>query len=227
MTSKLFEDFDERSREVRRYFILLSELESGSIQLSSIVNEQCIRTETVDSELAKTLKATGFLLLYNLIESTMRNIVEAICDEIQDNQIPFDYVSDKIKKIIIKNFKNSKTKLDELISELQVVSLDIVASNLREEKVFSGNVDAKEIRKVAKRYGFSATTDGRRTRDGIDLLQIKQNRNDLAHGIKSFEEVGRDATADELLRIQKRVVHYLKEIIANVEDYLAQQQYLK
>jgi hypothetical protein len=59
------------------------------------------------------------------------------------------------------------------------------------------------------------------------LLKIKTNRNDLAHGFKSFEEVGKDATAEELLQIKKRVVCYLREILQNIEDYISKQEYLK
>ena len=58
------------------------------------------------------------------------------------------------------------------------------------------------------------------------LLRIKTNRNDLAHGSKSFEEVGKDATADELLVIRRRVICYLREILKNIETYISNEEYL-
>ncbi len=58
-------------------------------------------------------------------------------------------------------------------------------------------------------------------------MRVKTNRNYLAHGFKSFEEVGKDATADELLVIQKRVNCYLREILENVENYILNDEYLK
>lgn len=76
-------------------------------------------------------------------------------------------------------------------------------------------------------YGFSCKTNAKKTKDGSDLLKVKTNRNDLAHGFKSFEEVGRDATADELLEIQKRVIYYLKAILENIDSYLSNKEYLK
>ena len=76
-------------------------------------------------------------------------------------------------------------------------------------------------------YGFSYKTNAKKTKDGRDLLTVKTNRNDLAHGFKSFEEVGRDATADELLKIQKRVICYLREILKNVETYISNKEYLQ
>jgi hypothetical protein len=39
--------------------------------------------------------------------------------------------------------------------------------------------------------------------------------------------VGKDATADELLKIQKRVIFYLREILQNIETYLSNEDYLK
>lgn len=76
-------------------------------------------------------------------------------------------------------------------------------------------------------YGFSDRTTAKKTQNGSDLLRVKTNRNDLAHGFKSFEEVGKDATADDLLKIQKRVICYLREIWQNIETYLSNEDYLK
>ena len=50
---------------------------------------------------------------------------------------------------------------------------------------------------------------------------------DLAHGFRSFQEVGKNATADELLEIKKRVICYLKEILKNIDEYIIKQEYLK
>ncbi|NET55552.1 MAG: hypothetical protein F6K47_05090, partial [Symploca sp. SIO2E6] len=50
--------------------------------------------------------------------------------------------------------------------------------------------------------------------------------NDLAHGFKSFKEVGRDISADELVEIKKKVISYLREILQNIETYLANREYL-
>jgi hypothetical protein len=95
------------------------------------------------------------------------------------------------------------------------------------KKLFSGNLDAKRIKETAEKYGFSYQTNPRKTDNGSDLLKIKTNRNDLAHGFKSFEKVGQDYTADDLLKMQKRVIHYLKTILQNIETYIYNQEYLK
>jgi hypothetical protein len=55
---------------------------------------------------------------------------------------------------------------------------------------------------------------------------VRENRNDLAHGIKSFEEVGRDKTIEELIGIKEELVEYLRQILENIQDYLEKQEYL-
>ncbi len=57
-------------------------------------------------------------------------------------------------------------------------------------------------------------------------MTIKSNRNDLAHGVKSFAEVGREKSADELLKIKNKVIKYLRNILVNIETYIANQEYL-
>ncbi len=204
MKSTLFKDFDERAQEVSKYFLLLKNLEQGSIKLR-MGNLAYFKIKNIDTELEKTLKSTGFLLLYNLIESTMRNAIETIFDDIKSQNASFDDMRDEIKKIIIQNFKNNKST-DNLLNGIQNISLDIISISFDKEKLFSGNIDARKIKQTAEIYGFSYKTNAIKTQDGNDLLKIKTNRNDLAHGFKSFEEIGREASADELLRIKKRVM---------------------
>ncbi|NEN99440.1 MAG: hypothetical protein F6K50_29340, partial [Moorea sp. SIO3I7] len=172
----------------------------------------------------KTMKASGFLLLYNLVESTMRSAIEAIFDELQSKRISFDEIRPELKKIVLKNLKNRNH--DKVISNLTAISIDIINAGFDKQKLFSGNIDGRKIQETAKEYGFSCTTDHANTGHGEDLKTVKENRNDLAHGIKSFAEVGRDKSADDLLKIQEKVVNYLRQILQNIETYLANQEYL-
>jgi hypothetical protein len=229
MTSLLFQDFNERSKEVSKYFMFLKSLEQGSTQLSMKGIEGKNKIRQIDPELEKTLKASGFLLLYNLVESTMRNAIEAIFDEIKSQGVSFDKIRPEIKKLIFKNLKKclEKNNPDELLQNITVISLDIIAASFDRKNLFSGNIDEKLIKETATKYGFSCRTDSRKTGDGGDLSTVKSNRNDLAHGIKSFAEVGRDKSADELLKITKKVIKYLKGILQNVDTYLANKEYLK
>ncbi|MBD1880709.1 MAE_28990/MAE_18760 family HEPN-like nuclease [Coleofasciculus sp. FACHB-T130] len=224
MTSALFQDFNERSREVSKYFIFLKSLEQKTTKLSMESKGGSLKIREIDPELIKTLKASGFLLLYNLVEATMRNAIEAIFDELRGKEVSYDQIRPELKKIVLKNLK--KRDPGKIFSSISDIALDIITAGFDKQDIFSGNIDGKKIRETATEYGFSHLTDYAKTADGSDLLTIKSNRNDLAHGIKSFAEVGRDKTADELLEIQKKVVRYLKQILQNIEQYLSNQEYL-
>ncbi|NJK52341.1 MAG: hypothetical protein HC936_05075 [Leptolyngbyaceae cyanobacterium SU_3_3] len=224
MTSVLFQDFDERSKEVSKYFIFLKSLEQSTTKLSMEDKQRNPKIREIDSELLKTLKASAFLLLYNLVEATMRNAIEAIFDELRSKGVPYDQIRPELKKIVLKNLK--KRNSDDMFSKIAAISVDIITAGFDKEDLFSGNLDGRKIRNTATEYGFSCSTDYSRTGNGKDLLTVKTNRNDLAHGFKSFTEVGRDKTTDELLEIKNKVIRYLKQILLNIEQYLANKDYL-
>jgi hypothetical protein len=224
MTSALFQDFNERSREVSKYFIFLKSLEQGTTKLSMAGKGGSPKIREIDPELIKTLKASSFLLLYNLVEATMRNASEAIFDELRGKGVSYDQISPKLKKIVLKNLK--KRNPDKIFSSITAISLDIITAGFDKQDLFSGNIDGRKIIDTATEYGFSHLTDYARTAHGSDLLTVKSNRNDLAHGIKSFAEVGRDKSAAELLEIKNKIVRYLKQILQNIEQYLSNKVYL-
>lgn len=224
MTSTLIQDFTERSKEVSKYFIFLKNLEQGTIKLSMNGNNNSSKIKAIDPELFKTLKASGFLLLYNLVEATMRNVIEAIFDRLSSEGVSYDQIRPELKKIVLRNLK--KRNPDKIFLKITSIAVDIITAGFDKEELFSGNIDSRKIRDTAAKYGFSHETDSVRTGDGRDLLTIKEHRNNLAHGIKSFTEVGRDQTTDELLEIKNKVIRYLKQILQNIETYLENREYL-
>ncbi len=157
----------------------------------------------------------------------MKNAIEAIFDDLQNQGVSFDEIRPELKKIVLRNLKIKMDKIDinNIEKTITDVSLDIINFG-KPEKPFSGNIDAKLIRDTANKYGFSDKTDYAKTSDGSDLLTVKTNRNDLAHGSKSFAEVGKEKSADELIKIKDKVVKYWREILANIQIYIDNQEYL-
>ncbi len=154
----------------------------------------------------------------------MKNAIEAIFDELQNQGVSFDKIRPELKKIVLRNLKRRDP--DKIFAQIQYISLDIVKIGFKREELFSGNIDSRLIKETAKKYGFSAKTDYAKTTDGSDLLTVKTNKNNLAHGIKSFAEVGKEISADELIEIKNKVVKYLRQILENIETYLDKQEYL-
>ena len=217
-------DFNTRVEEVNKYFNFLEQLSTENTKLAVLENNGEHRIKPIDSELEKTLKANGYLLLYNLVESTMRNAIEAIFEELKSSRVSFNSLRIEVKKIVLYNFKNRSPK--NVHSRITDISTDIIKAGFNRRKLFSGNVNREQITKTAREYGFSYDTDHAKTKHGENLDAVMENRNDLAHGNKSFADVGKEVTIEDILQIKDEVVEYLRQILINIENYLENQEYL-
>jgi len=217
MTRPLLDDFEARRRQVRHYLaIVLGSERSTPLGTATTAQERRLLT----------LRAGTFLLFYNLIEASTRAAIEVIHDRIITDQTPFDRLIPCIRRESVKRFKKH-AKVDAHDGLLPGFPSAFVAVAMADSAEFSGNVDARVIRDLGAAYGFSCATDKAVTRDGIDLLTIKNIRNDLGHGRKSFEEVGRDYPATELLAMSRRALPFMRSILANISEYLDERAYLE
>ncbi len=211
-------EFQDRVQEIEAFFGFIHSVDSNQTVL--MTQEGAPAYSTSDREdLLRTFKASAFLLLYNLMESTVCNSIEAIFDELKVKGTSFDEYDDKVKKIIIDNLKLHSSHA--IVPELREIAVDIAAKTFKKREIVSGNVDASAIRKVADRYGFS-----RPAADGSSLLTIKSHRNDLAHGAKSFAEVGRAFSMEDMKRLKEQVIRYLGALLASISTYLQEEHYL-
>jgi len=217
-------DFNTRVSEINGYFLFLEGLIREEIKLAVVGNEGEMQIRAVNSELAKTLKANSFLLLYNLIESSMTNAIEAIFDELESQKVSFNSVRLELKKIVLQNFKDRSHQ--SVYKQITDISLDIIKVGFKRDKVFSGNIDGDKITDTARQFGFSYDTDYAKTKHGKGLYDIKKKRNSLAHGHKSFAEVGRDTGISDLITSKDEVVEYIRQILQNIESYLNSKEYL-
>jgi ribonucleotide reductase beta subunit family protein with ferritin-like domain len=90
-------DFNKRKDEVNEYFSFLEKLNNDSIKLNYI-KENTIEEFIISTKLHNIFIANTFLLLYNLVESTIRNSIVTIYNKIQDDEITYNNLSEEIKK---------------------------------------------------------------------------------------------------------------------------------
>lgn len=217
MSYAFIEDLTERKRQVRHYLLAVSAAERN-LSLGSA-------TRTQEGRLL-TLRAGAFLVLYNLIEATTRGAIEAIHDEIITKNIGFTSLNPQIRKEVVIKFRKSTEVFDSSDLNNFPSGFVAIALALNDGIKIAGSVDARKIRSLGECYGFSCKTDTAKNRDGSDLLTIKTNRNDLAHGHKTYEEVGRNYTSRELMFIARRSMHYITAIVDNISDFLETESYL-
>jgi len=199
--------FEQRKTEIETYFNYLNNY----------------NPENADDDLFKILKSNLLIMLYNLIESSISNAIEEIHNNIHSNTISFNLLKEKIKSLIIKNTKGVNP--DTFVSKINDIAIDIVKHTFNKKELFNGNVDRNEINDLGTKYGFNSNTDYNKTKHGDYLITIKNKRNDLAHGIFSFTEVGKEYTIQDLDDMKSTTICYISEILDNIESYLMNKEY--
>ena len=229
MTNTRYE-LERRKREIDSYFSLLSQLDKGICDLHITAIDGNNSIYRIDNELYKILKANGFILLYNLIEATVRKSIEAILTHIYSDGIVYKKLSSQIKQLWIAQHLISLRKGIDTVSydKIKRIMFDM-ASNIVEDNILrleaecirtSGNIDAQMIRAIADQIGFEKSINGHH------LVTIKEKRNHLAHGELSFSEVGRDCSIRDLISIKEHTYNYLESVMNNICTYLTNKEYI-
>jgi hypothetical protein len=221
-------DFEARVVEINLYFSLLEDILINDAKL--VLSDDTIKT--FDSILSETMKANGFLLLYNLAESCTSGAIENIYTSIKRDDITYDQLRKELKIEIIKSLKEN-VGASPFVEMTSLIANDIVFNCFDRNKLFSGNVDARELKKIALKYGFSSSITAYQDSEGNmssintgHILTVKNKRNDLAHGIYSFKDCGREYTIQDLTSIKTHVVEYLRQVLDNIEEYINNKEYL-
>ena len=201
-----------------------------------------------DQELSKILKSNAILLYYNLIEGTISLVLNEFFDKINQERSKYEFMTTSIKKIWLKykhrsfghgNFKDDdyilstiesiidevieiqpKTVNDQELGNRTVYNYEAYCKETKSNDI-SGNLDAREIRKVFSLYGLpeiSLRCDS--------MLKVKNKRNSLAHGNETFTEVGSNFTIDELFRMKAEIIGFLENVLTEVESFLRDKKYL-
>lgn len=205
MITTVLADFKDRSKQVEKYLLWLSNQESKGGLPDGVLN---------------TAKASALLLIYNLMESTSSSAIQCIFDSMVTTGVHYDQLSKSLKIITIKNVKSKAA--GKIVEDLLSISTDIYKVSFDKDNIFSGNVDALELRNTMKNFGISQNFDYKEP----ELQNIKNSRNDLAHGNLSFAEAGKDLTAKEIIGKYWRVRVFFNHMLADYGRFIAEQRYL-
>jgi hypothetical protein len=232
--------FQDRYAEILAYLDLLENIEMAiQAGIPRIGGEN---GATISAQQQKILKSGVYLQLYNLIESTVTNCLDAVSRTAITavSRLPSD-LSNELRREWVKYV--AKTNVDQgaekrlsnaiVLCEHLVNSLPIASFEI--EKGGGGNWDDDQISKVAKRIGCNITISNalyrkikRPLRDDMGPLSLVVNlRNNLAHGSLSFAECGQYDTVANLRWLSETIGSYLQEVVRHFEEYIREQKYLR
>ena len=178
-----------------------------------------------------SIKANIVLMLYNAVESTVTSCLKKIHERIRNDSLKYRDLSDQLKKIMAVYYGHSMEKAsnmdDEMVIALRFADFvnnlgvfDVSYDELSNKyQLYSGNLDSKEINNVLKKYGIPFNEKC------SELQTIKRDRNILAHGEMSFEEIGRDLSIPQLKEMSNRTFNFLNKMIDSVSFFLVNEGY--
>lgn len=224
-------DFKSRVIEIGEYYNFVEYID----KIETYKKEKLISSVGLEfipkRELQKILRSKCFLLLYNLIESSVRNSILSVYDCVHDESLKFEQISDKLQKIWLnyqsKQLPNSDKNVQKWIKSLvEDISNGSEIKLTKETINISGNLDYKNIMKIIDTYGFyGKLSNSKLVENSID--KVKVERNLLAHGNKTFCQSGEIITFSDLISIKDNVICFLNEYLTNVETYIDGKKYKK
>jgi len=221
-------DFEIRKKEVEEYFIFLDIFNNDDIKLQYKKANEILSTP-ISRKLQTMFIANAFLILYNLIEATVRNSIIDIYEKIKENETSYEDLSKNLKVIWLKqktnNFKQGTFNPSTLQRNIQEIAQSILSREtieLTNDNIdISGNIDARKIRELAEKIGFSPSENGN------GLLGIKEKRNRLAHGEHTFYDVGKDFTPNDLKHFKEETFIYLTDVMKKIENFIDDETFLE
>lgn len=217
------EDLRQRVKEIEDFLKLLKFIESTATIKRLCNSDDPEDTFLIEPSLKNTLKGEIFLLLYNLIESTMRGSISHIHDKLDEREVSFNDLREKFRKEILKRVKH-EIKLDDLYAATSDnISQQLLRATFKEDRIFSGNVDHKKVCDQARIYGFKHAIRV----NSDQILTVKNQRNNLAHGHQSFADVGKLYPLEDFEKFAEDVKKYLESMTDHISDYINQQAYLE
>ncbi len=191
----------------------------------------------LDKSLTHMMKANVCLLLYSTMEACMVQLLDEMHEVIGQNCEGADQLNSQLVLVVARHFKYSKTdpSKENTSSPLHkslfnAWLMDWQDRTQREKREFglSGSVDSLAIFKRLSRFGMFPpdVTKPPQHLTHNALKSTKWRRNQLAHGERSFADLGQDLALEELTKDAIAVFRTLRRIAEEVNTFLQQQRYL-
>lgn len=222
-------EYDKRKIDINEFFSILRFIDGIETNVNNrLYNGVVSNNFSVNRKMQQCLRAEFVLVLYNAIESTFSNCIYYVFDAIKDRGLKYEDLSDKLKKMWIKEKVHKNSSLDSFRTTLKTIADNINNQNIEFQELpsdISGNLDMRKMATLSDNMGNNLGNIPNSTETGNILLKIKNVRNDLAHGNETFSSVGANLTINDLEKYKNIVISFLDHIIQKYESFVADKKY--
>ena len=187
------EEFEKRIIEIESFYEILEIIEMEKPNISAYnINEDKDIILAINNQKIDILRSTAYLLMYNLIESTIYNSIVSVFNEIEDKNLRyFDIIEELRSYWLNSRYKHdNKSKKETIINTILQITNEIFNNTIvlvSNQINYGGSLDTKNIINTANSMKIETGTLYRKINEDKDQYEnifrdIKNNRNWLAHG---------------------------------------------
>lgn len=233
----IFEDYESRKRELKYFYHILSNFDNYSLS-SDFPLDFVNYDEYVFMDFLKILKSSYILMLYNFIESSVTIFITSIYDTIRDKELAYSHASDELKKLWVENLLSDSFDQNSSYKTFKNKAINVIDSVLSDSTIsftidkipgMSGNINFEIIKNICRKHGINLRSNSRSQDDNgeYSINTIKEDRNALAHGRKSFIECSKNYSINDLNNFTIEIIKLLDDLSESVSHYIESEQYLK
>ena len=227
----MMEEFELRVAEVDAYLRVLVRLEDPNVVVFDRTRKR--KLNLLGQGSFKVMKATVFLMIYNLVESSIRSGFRLLYEDMKAEGKTVSDLRLELRRLWVWGRYQKVAKKSATLQSFEDAATEIVESilcksvaELRHDSLpISGNLDARKIREVCQKHGIVVQIH-RQAFGGSELVTVKNQRNSLGHGETSFEECGKQYSVSDLVRIKKQAVVFVRGVLRSLAKYIHEKQYV-
>lgn len=214
--------YDERKNEIEFYYSVLLEIDEGNRNAVNTINNALF---------FRILKSNFLLMLYNIVEATITTGMLEIYEKLKNEECTYSDLINELQNIW-RDYKIQEVYSPSSGLKVYTKKVKNIVKNIIEDTplIFNkgmlninGNLNAKKIKSICDKHCIRYSVID----DEMKLEKVRMKRNSLAHGDESFSDCARDLTLSDLESIKNTIFAFLSGIIAGMEKYYNEQQYLK
>lgn len=175
------------------------------------------------------------MMMYNLIESTIKQSIYNIYTTINESQLSFSQLSsfyrDLYKNYSYKDKKGKQLKnysfgkILDITSKLTGEILNKTSVNFNRDSLhLSGNADLPTIKDIFEKHQIDLDVDNNQDY-WSELDKIKRTRNSLAHGVTTFSKSVNDLSVDTVMNYSEDVIKFLNHVLECTDSFIKSKKF--